>query len=203
MEWRPNPCNEGCVNRSVVTARPLISCPPQCWQNFRGPVVYLDWSGAAADHVPQFVPENPSPYCHCNSVHESNCRYCGRCDYCCAGNECMRTTRYDANDFDSRAAFYVWMMDCTCGCATGYCPVCYACLACCKCHVTRPELDALEREGGAVAVAAAAAEQTEQTESREQQTDQTAPRKESRHQRKKTDRQTSSSRSSRSSHPRR
>ena len=97
----------------------------------------------------------------------------------------MATTRYDANDFDSRAAFYVWIMDCTCGCATGKCPACYKCLTCCKCHVTRPELDALEREGEAVAVAAAAAEQTEQTESREQQTDQTAPRKKIRHQRKK------------------
>jgi hypothetical protein len=170
------------VHRGVVTARPLISCPPQCWQNFRGPVVYIDCSGAAVDNVLQFVPDNPSPYCRCNSDHESNCLYCGSCDYCCAGNECMRSTRYDANDFNSRAAFYLWMMDCTCGCATGNCPACYACLACCKCHATRPELDALQRDGMA---SSDLWQQTEQqTEQTEQQTDQTAPRKNSRKQRR-------------------
>lgn len=74
------------------------------------------------------------------------------------------------------------MMDCTCGCATGNCPACYACLACCKCHATRPELDALQRDGMA---SSDLWQQTEQqTEQTEQQTDQTAPRKNSRKQRR-------------------
>ena len=29
-------CKNGCVHPSLVTGQPLISCPPQCWQTYRG-----------------------------------------------------------------------------------------------------------------------------------------------------------------------
>ena len=29
-------CKNGCVHASLVTGQPLISCPPQCWQTYRG-----------------------------------------------------------------------------------------------------------------------------------------------------------------------
>jgi hypothetical protein len=80
------------------------------------------------------------------------------------GNECARTTRYDANDFTSRAAFYRWMMDCSCGCIPGNCPSCFACLAYCQCHLDRPTLDALEAEWREELSAAAAERQSAESE---------------------------------------
>ena len=139
-------CKDRCVHRSLITGQPLISCPPQCWQNYRGPTVYLNLCGQAADYVAPVAPKLRSHYCHCNQDSEHDCKYCGKCSYCCEGNECARTTRYDANDFTSRAAFYRWIMDCSCGCTAGNCPSCFACLACCECHLDRPSLAALEAE---------------------------------------------------------
>ena len=83
------------------------------------------------------MPLRRSYFCHCNEDSEHNCKHCVKCTCCCEGNECARTTRYDANDFDSRAAFYRWMMDCSCGCIAGNCPSCSACLACCQCEPKR------------------------------------------------------------------
>ena len=158
-------CKGGCVHRSLFTNKPLISCPPQCWENFRGPTVYLNWCGEAADYVPPVVPKLRSSYCHCNQDSEHDCKYCGKCTYCCEGNECARTTRYDANDFTSRAAFYRWMMDCSCGCIPGNCPSCFACSACCECQLDRPTLDALEAEWREELSAAAAGRQSAESES--------------------------------------
>ena len=158
-------CKGRCVNRSLFTGKPLISCPPQCWENFRGPTVYLNWCGEAADYVPPVVPKLRSSYCHCNQDSEHDCKYCGKCTYCCEGNECARTTRYDANDFTSRAAFYRWVMDCSCGCIPGNCPSCFACSACCECQLDRPTLDALEAEWREELSAAAAERQSAEGES--------------------------------------
>ena len=158
-------CKNGCVHRSLFNGRPLISCPPQCWQNYRGLTVHINRCGESVDYVAPFVQLQRSSFCHCNQDSEQKCKHCGKCTFCCAGNECARTTRYDANDFNSRAAFYRWVMDCTCGCTAGNCPSCYACLACCECHRDRPTLDALEAEWREELSAAAAGRQSAESES--------------------------------------
>ena len=71
-------------------------------------------------------------YCFCNQDSDSDCTHCGLCSHCCRG-ECVAYTRYTPDDFETRSAFYIWLMDCTCRCDGGSCAKCYLCQGCCAC----------------------------------------------------------------------
>ena len=70
-------------------------------------------------------------YCFCNQDSDQNCTRCGLCSHCCRG-ECVAYTRYTPDYFETRSAFYIWLMDCTCRC-DGCCAKCYLCQGCCAC----------------------------------------------------------------------
>ena len=70
-------------------------------------------------------------YCFCNQDSDSDCTRCGLCSHCCRG-ECVAYTRYTPDDFETRSAFYIRLMDCTCRC-DGCCAKCYLCQGCCAC----------------------------------------------------------------------
>ena len=98
-------------------------------------VFILDADGTVIDRPDEYyrlATPNDFEYCFCNQDSDHNCVNCGKCGHCCEG-ECRNYTRWEPDDFETRSAFYDWLLNCTCGCDDGSCFDCYLCQGCCTC----------------------------------------------------------------------
>ena len=98
-------------------------------------VFILDADGTVIDRPDEYyrlATPNDFEYCFCNQDSDHNCVNCGKCGHCCEG-ECRNYTRWEPDDFETRSAFYDWLLNCTCGCDDGSCIDCYLCQGCCTC----------------------------------------------------------------------